>query len=229
LALQIAQVVQLRAADAAAANHLDTIDRGGVEREDALDTDAARYLPHGEGLADAAALAADDDTLEHLDALLVPLDHLHVHAHGVPGAEIRHTGLQKRGFDASQRFHDWLLIRFGLNADTGGRPPGCVDSGWGRLRLPSQYEDCLLSFALPPLASLQLVPLLGGESCALDQVRALLQGGPDRLPLAPALDGRVVTREQDLGHGEALHQGRPGVVRLVEEAGPEAVPLHRAR
>ena len=51
---------------------------GRVHREGALDADAVGELAHGEGLVDPAVLAADDHALEHLDALLVALDHADV-------------------------------------------------------------------------------------------------------------------------------------------------------
>ena len=67
LAAQIAQVVQLRAADVAAGDQLDLVQVRGVHREGALDADAEADLADGEGLADAAALAADDVAGEDLD------------------------------------------------------------------------------------------------------------------------------------------------------------------
>src|SRR6185436_10629671 len=127
LALQVAEVVELGAAYAAAAHHLDAVDRRRVEREDALDADAARHLARGEGLADAAALPADDDALEDLDALLVAFHHLDVHAHGVSGAEIRQPVLEERGFDDSQRFHGDRSLN-PMPLPSGGRraaQPGC--------------------------------------------------------------------------------------------------------
>ena len=54
----VAQVVQLRAADVTAGDDLDRVEGRGVHRERALDADAEADLADGEGLADAAALAA---------------------------------------------------------------------------------------------------------------------------------------------------------------------------
>src|SRR4051812_48309129 len=82
LAAQLAEVVQLGAADVTAGDDLDPLDDRGVHGEGALDTHAEAHLPDGEGLADPAALAPDDDALEDLDARAVALDHADVHLDG---------------------------------------------------------------------------------------------------------------------------------------------------
>src|SRR6202034_2742815 len=89
LAAQVAQVVQLGAADATTGDGLDLVDRRAVQRERALDADAVAHLAHGEGLPQAAALAPDHDTLEDLDAGAVALRHLDVHLKGVTGSGVR--------------------------------------------------------------------------------------------------------------------------------------------
>src|SRR3954453_20171215 len=71
LAAEGAEVVELRATHAAAAHHLHRRHHRAVHREDALDADAGRDLPHREVLADAAAALGDDETLERLEALLL--------------------------------------------------------------------------------------------------------------------------------------------------------------
>ena len=60
---------------------------GRVQRERALDADAEADLADGEGFAHAIALAADDDTLEDLDARAGALDDLDVDLDGVAGTE----------------------------------------------------------------------------------------------------------------------------------------------
>ena len=88
LAAQVAQVVELGAADVAAGDDLDLVDDRGVQREGALDADAEGDLADREGAADAGALDADADALEDLDAGAVALDDLDVHLEGVAGAEL---------------------------------------------------------------------------------------------------------------------------------------------
>src|SRR5688500_17732356 len=85
----IAQVVQLRTTNPAAAHDRDRVDGRRVDREDPLDADAARHLADREGLADATALARDAHALEGLQSLLVAFAHAHVHAQRVAGCEIR--------------------------------------------------------------------------------------------------------------------------------------------
>ena len=62
-----------------------------MEREGSLDTDAERLLADGEGLADAFALALDDDPLEDLGAATVAFDDLEVNLHAVARREVRHA------------------------------------------------------------------------------------------------------------------------------------------
>jgi hypothetical protein len=89
LALQLAQEVQLRAADLGGAQDLDLVDDRRVEREDALDALAERDLADREGRARAAPVHADHHAFEHLDALLVAFAHLDVYLHGVPRLDRR--------------------------------------------------------------------------------------------------------------------------------------------
>src|SRR5579862_7113444 len=116
LAAQVAEVVELGAADAATGDRLDPVDRGAVHRERALHADAVAHLADGEGLPQAAALAADHDTLENLDAGAVAFRHLHVHLQGVTGAEIRDVspelGLLKLG---DRGVHDGCFLSPGRN------------------------------------------------------------------------------------------------------------------
>ena len=86
---QLTQVVELGTAHAAPTNDLDAGHGRRVEREDALDSDAARDLPDHEGLVDAPVLAGDADTLESLDALLGTLADEVEYPHGVAGSEVR--------------------------------------------------------------------------------------------------------------------------------------------
>src|SRR6185312_17058898 len=101
LTAQVAQVVQLGAADAAAGHSLDLVDRRAVHRERALHAHAVANLAHGEGLPQAAALAPDHHTLEDLNAGAVAFCHLYVHLEGVTGTEVRDVspelGLLKLG------------------------------------------------------------------------------------------------------------------------------------
>src|SRR5689334_454419 len=89
LAAQVAQVVELGAADVTAGHDLDLLEDRGVQREGALDTDAEGDLPDGEAATDARALDPDHDALELLDAGARALDDLHVDVDRVAGAELR--------------------------------------------------------------------------------------------------------------------------------------------
>src|SRR5262245_32251684 len=63
-----------------------------MKRENALDALAKRYLAHGKRRASPSTVYADDDAFEDLNALLVPLAHLHVHSNSVAGLHRRPLG-----------------------------------------------------------------------------------------------------------------------------------------
>src|SRR5262244_565724 len=83
------QVVQLGAADLAAAHHLDRIDRWRIERKNPLDAFPIGNLAHREVLVEPAARPADAHAFIGLHTRAVPFDHLHVHQYGIAGPEIR--------------------------------------------------------------------------------------------------------------------------------------------
>src|SRR5262249_19423755 len=92
----------LRAADVADRADLDLFDLRRVKRERPLDPDAERVLAHRERLPRPGALSLDDDPLEDLDAPPLALDHLEVHANGVPRLETRPVAaplLAREGLD----------------------------------------------------------------------------------------------------------------------------------
>src|SRR5262249_58127708 len=89
LPFPLTEVVELGAADLAAAHHVHLADDRGVHREDPLHADAVGDLADGEGPAGASALHRDHHPLEDLDAVLLPLLDLDVHLHRVADTELR--------------------------------------------------------------------------------------------------------------------------------------------
>ena len=83
---------------------------GRVHREGALDADAEADLADGERLADAIALAPDDDALEDLDARAGALDDLDVDLERVAGTEVRDVGAQRGGVDSVEDLHRDLFL-----------------------------------------------------------------------------------------------------------------------
>ena len=104
LALQLAQEIQLRAANTGSPQDVDLVDDRRVQREDALDALAERDLAHGKGRARPAAVHPDHHPLEHLDAFLVAFTHLHVHANGIARLD-RRTLHDVRALDGFNRGH----------------------------------------------------------------------------------------------------------------------------
>ncbi len=79
LAAQLAQVVELAAADLGPLDPLDLEDRRCVHGKDPLDAHSVRDLTHGDCRAGAIPVAGNDDALEDLNALLGALLDLHMH------------------------------------------------------------------------------------------------------------------------------------------------------
>src|SRR6185437_8570629 len=90
LAREVPQIVELGAADVAAALDGDVADRGAVGLEHPLDAFAVRHLAHGERGVETTVAACDHHALVGLDALAVAFDDLHLHDHGVARLEVRH-------------------------------------------------------------------------------------------------------------------------------------------
>src|SRR5262245_458071 len=80
-----AQVIELGATDLAAADDLDGVDHGRIERENALHALTVGDLAHGEILVEAGTGAADAHALIALDAGALDLHHLDNHQQRVSG------------------------------------------------------------------------------------------------------------------------------------------------
>src|SRR6185437_6558556 len=119
-AAQTTEVVQLGAAHAPGAQNFDFVDHARVDRENAFHALAEGDLAHGEGVARAAVIAGDADAFEGLDALLVPLLDLHVHAYRVAGVE----GRQRRTRLLFDKLLDGWLQAHGNGSPSGGRATG---------------------------------------------------------------------------------------------------------
>lgn len=87
----VTQVVELGPTNVSTGVHLDLLDDRRVNREGTLHADAIGELANGEGLLYPTALTTNHNTLEHLDALLVALNHANVNLEGVPRGEVRYV------------------------------------------------------------------------------------------------------------------------------------------
>ena len=88
LAAEVAEVVQLGAANCTAADNLNVVDDRGVYGERTLNADLEADLANAERLANAFTRATDDNTLENLDTRARTFDDVDVNLDGVAGAEI---------------------------------------------------------------------------------------------------------------------------------------------
>src|SRR5215471_11187545 len=88
LALQITQVVKLRAADTASTDDVDMVDYRSLHRENALDALAKADLAHRNGLPHSFVMPRDDGAFESLQPLFVAFFDLDVHADRVAGTKL---------------------------------------------------------------------------------------------------------------------------------------------
>ena len=93
-AAQFANVVQLRAPDAAFANHFDLIDDFRVQWEDALHTVSKRNLSDSECRANSAMFLGDADAFEDLNAFFIAFLDFDVNFDRVSGFEFRKSRAQ---------------------------------------------------------------------------------------------------------------------------------------
>src|ERR1700733_1379201 len=89
LALQAAEVIKLRPANAPAAHEVNVVNHRRLHGENTLDTVAETDLANSDGLAHSRILARDHGAFESLQALFVAFPDLDVHANGVAWTELR--------------------------------------------------------------------------------------------------------------------------------------------
>ena len=91
--LELAQIVQLGAANRAGAHHIDMVDDRRVHRENALHAVAEAHLANRDGLAHAGVLAGDHGAFKRLQTLFVAFPDSYVNANGIAGPEL---GMRRR-------------------------------------------------------------------------------------------------------------------------------------
>lgn len=104
LTCPLAEVVQLSPANNTMTNDLDTTNAGAVVGEGPLNADTVADTANGEGLADAAALHLNNDSLEVLKPLVIALDNLNEYTNGVANLELGEVGAKLLFFELSDDF-----------------------------------------------------------------------------------------------------------------------------
>lgn len=89
LTSELAQIVKLGATYLTALVHLDRVDVGRLQREDALYANGARHLADGETLLVAMTADLDDYATVELNTVLVTLDDFVSDSYGVTSTECR--------------------------------------------------------------------------------------------------------------------------------------------
>ena len=108
LALQIAQIVQLRPADLAATDPFDMIHTGGMQRESAFYADTVGYAANGKGLATGTVALCDHGALKRLKTFAVAFYNLHEYAERIANVEAGQIGSELRLFDRTDNLaHEW--------------------------------------------------------------------------------------------------------------------------
>ena len=105
LATQIAQVVQLRAANITSTGNLDLLDDRSVQWKRALNANTIGDLANSKGLTDARSGSGDDDSLEHLNTGLVSFNDLDINLEIVTGSEFRDVIAERTLIDHVEGLH----------------------------------------------------------------------------------------------------------------------------
>src|SRR3954469_9909959 len=124
LAGEMAEVVELGAANASATHDLNLSDHRAVKRKDPLDADAVRDLANGEGRGDSTAALGDADALEGLDSFLVALANSDVDAEGVTGPERGNVVAEPLFLGVDEGMH--MTLGAGVNS----RIKTCFGGSW---------------------------------------------------------------------------------------------------
>src|SRR5512139_2857868 len=210
----LAEVEQLRPADVALLLHLDLLEEGGVDRVGALHSHAVRLLADLEGGGDAVPVEPDDDPLEILDALLLPLLDPREDADGVPHVELREVLAKVRGFDIFQKRHGHILSVILAIAGPETRPVNVFQPLPVCQLLPQQLRA---AGSRPPLPFLP-APRLDGP--VVPRQEDVGDRPPAELPRAG-----VVGRLEEPGHRVDQHQG--GKLPAGEDVVPDGDLLVR--
>src|SRR5690606_33083282 len=213
LAAQAAQVVQLRAADVAAGDDLDPVQRRAVQGVGPLHTDAEAHLADGEGLPQTTALAADHHALKDLNSGPVALHDPGVHLERVAGAEVRDVGPHRLGIQRVQRVHRCFLMTQGTPRRRAWRTAEIGSRRAARYAWLDRALRC---------GNLTTLPYWGRQPEIRPRRGPRGRGGP----AAPAVARRsdlVAERPYATGPGPAA-SGRSG--RGCPSAGPPAPPGH---
>src|SRR5262249_12937489 len=212
-----AQVIELGAAHLAAAQDLDRVDHGRIERKDALHALAVRNLAHREVFVEPGARAADADALVGLDAGALALDHLDVDEEGIAGLEVRN-------FLAGGKLGNLLFLEL-LDQIHGNSPSGSAKCGrrgvligWAGRASSSDPGTDLPPFR-PRLAAGSFRSSLPAGS---PQVRPPRPREPLGLGAAPGRNLGVIPRCEDLRNRAALPELGPRILRVFEQPLREA-------
>jgi hypothetical protein len=96
LSAKVAKVIELGSTHLTAADDVDMVDNGCVQRKDSLDADAEGNLSDGYRLARAAVLASNADAFECLKPFFIAFLDPNVYPDGVAGLKSRNVFLQLR-------------------------------------------------------------------------------------------------------------------------------------
>lgn len=104
LALQTAQVIELRTAHLTTTDDLHMVNAGRMQRERALYADAVADAANREGFAAGAVTAGNYSAFKRLKTFAVTFNNLNVHTHGVANVEFGPIGTELRLFDRLDDF-----------------------------------------------------------------------------------------------------------------------------
>ena len=110
LALAFAQIVQLGTANFTAANHVNMIHTGRIDRESTFNADAVGHAAHRECFADPAVAFCNNCTFESLQTFAVSFNNLDPYTYGIADAELGQIAADLFCFDGTDDFVHGLCL-----------------------------------------------------------------------------------------------------------------------
>ena len=110
LALAFAQIVQLGTANFTAANHVNMIHTGRIDRESTFNANTVGHAAYGKSLPDSAVALGNNSALKSLQTFAVAFNDLDPYAYGVTNVELRQITANLFCFDGTDDFVHGLCL-----------------------------------------------------------------------------------------------------------------------
>ena len=110
LALTIAQIVQLGAANLTVTDQLNMVHTGRIDRESTFNTNAIGHTANRKCFTDAAIALGDNSAFESLQTFTVAFNNLHPYTYGITDVDLGQIAANLFCFDGADNFVHGLCL-----------------------------------------------------------------------------------------------------------------------